>query len=125
MTRPLEVSSLAPHCCGSPKLPTVDHRNSPDELTVWRACSELRRPCSGCHLLVSSSICGSWSSNCPPSRLGPGAVAAHAIAVAVDVDNDASVQQAVQHGAGDHWVVVEHLAPARDPEIGRERDAAF
>ena len=34
----------------------------------------------------------------------------HAVGVAVDVEHDASVQEAVQHGGGHHGVV-EDLAP--------------
>ena len=47
----------------------------------------------------------------PSCCLGPSAVAAHPVAVAVDVHDDASVQEAVQHCGGDHGVVVEDLSP--------------
>jgi hypothetical protein len=39
-------------------------------------------------------------------------VGPHPVAVAVDVQDDASVQQPVEHGGGDHRVVVEYLSPA-------------
>jgi site-specific DNA recombinase len=41
------------------------------------------------------------------------------------VEHDAAVQEPVEHGAGDHRVVVEDLPPTRYPQIGRQRDAAL
>ena len=78
-----------------------------------------------CHLLVGSRPVGFGRATARLRRFGPGPVAAHPVAVAVDVDDDAAVQQTVQHRAGDHRVVVEDLAPARDPEVGRQGDAAL
>lgn len=53
-----------------------------------------------------------------------GAVGAHAVALPVDLEDDASVEEAVEHGGGDHGVV-EDLAPAGDAAVGGEDDRAF
>ena len=42
--------------------------------------------------------------------VGVGAVGAHAVALAVDVEHDGSVEESVEHGGGDGGVV-EDLAP--------------
>ena len=47
---------------------------------------------------------------------------AHAVAVAVDVEHDASVQEAVEHG-GRHHGVVEDLPPRAHAQICRQADA--
>ena len=49
---------------------------------------------------------------------------AHPVALAVDVEHDAAVQQAVEHGGGHHRVV-EDLPPRADAEIGRHDDGAL
>ena len=55
---------------------------------------------------------------------GLGAVGAHAVALALDLEDDASVEEAVEHGGGDHRVV-EDLAPAGDAAVGGEDDRAL
>jgi hypothetical protein len=59
------------------------------------------------------------------SGFGPSPVTAHAVTVAVDVENHAPMEQSVKHGAGDHGIVVEDLAPTGDPQIGGQRDASL
>ena len=59
-----------------------------------------------------------------PQRLASGAVGAHAVALAVDLEDDRAVQEPVEHGGGDHRVV-EDLAPARDAAVGGEDDRAL
>ena len=56
--------------------------------------------------------------------LGAGAVGAHPVAFAVDVEDDAAVEQPVEHGGGDHGVV-EDLSPGPDPEVGGQHGGAF
>src|ERR1035441_3659152 len=51
-------------------------------------------------------------------------VGAHAVGGAVDADDDASVQEAVQGGRGEHGVA-EPLGPGRDADVGRGDDAAL
>src|SRR6202043_1325571 len=71
-----------------------------------------------------------WSGSCPAAFGGGGepfgscSVGTHAVAVAVDVEDDGAVEEPVEHGAGDVGVV-EDFAPLTDTEVGGERDAAF
>jgi hypothetical protein len=52
-------------------------------------------------------------------------VRTHPIGIALDVDDDTAVQEAVEECTCDHLVVAQDPAPARDPQIGREADAAL
>jgi len=40
-------------------------------------------------------------------------------------EDDAAMQQPVQHGAGDHGIVIEDLAPTGDPQVGGQRDGTL
>jgi len=53
-----------------------------------------------------------------------GLVGAQAVAVTVEVDDDASVQEPVEHGGGEH-VIAEDAAPAGDSPVGGEHDAGL
>ena len=57
-------------------------------------------------------------------RFGTSAVTAHAVALAVDVEHDAAVEQPVEHGGCDHRIV-EDLAPGGNPEVGGEHRRAL
>lgn len=89
-------------CRRSRIFPSVDQWNSPGDRLggVW-----LRLRVGGGHRLAEV--------------VGAGAVGAHAVALAVDVEYDGAVQEAVEHGDGDGGVV-EDLAPGGDAEVGGE-----
>ena len=55
--------------------------------------------------------------------LEAGAVAAHAVAIAIDLEDGGVVEEAVEDRGGDGGVF-EDLAPARDAAVGGEDDAA-
>ena len=55
--------------------------------------------------------------------LEAGAVAAHAVAVAIDLEDGGVVKESVEDRGGDGGVF-EDLAPARDPPVGGQDDAA-
>src|SRR5262249_54714579 len=57
-------------------------------------------------------------------RVDACAVGAHAIAVAIDLQDSAPVEEAIEHGGGDHGVV-EELPPAGDAAVGGQADAAL
>ena len=56
--------------------------------------------------------------------LGAGSVGAHPVAFAVDVEDDAAVQEPVEHGGGDHGIV-EDLSPGSDAEVCRQHGGAL
>jgi hypothetical protein len=55
---------------------------------------------------------------------GAGAVGPHPVAVAVDVEDDAAMEEPIEHRRSDGGVI-ENATPGRDAEVGRERDRAL
>src|SRR5581483_5308463 len=56
-------------------------------------------------------------------RVVPRSVGAHPVAVAGDVDDDAAMQEPIEHRGGDGGVV-EDVAPGADPAVGVQDDRA-
>ena len=56
--------------------------------------------------------------------VGAGVVVAEPVGVAVEVEHDRAVQEAVEHGGGDGGVA-EDLAPGADAAVGGQDDARF
>ena len=76
---------------------------------------------------IVASVAGVVSAT--PSSLatqlvGPGPVRPHAVALAVDVEGHAAMQQTIQHGGGHHGVV-EDAPPRPHAEVGGQGDGAL
>ena len=55
---------------------------------------------------------------------GAGAVGSHPVVVAVDVEDDAAMEEPIEHRRSDGGVI-ENATPVRDAAVGRERDRAL